>query len=384
MWLFVNIYKHHTISVMLNQQYSELALNERLAQKLKKGILLSSSLVLLSLAWLLLGHGLYDCTPYRLYVAGAFLAAGACLTVVAPCLFMMLIQLRRLSIGCYDLALSSESIVRKHYRGASLISREQWSPSHMTQVCISRSVLGREQTLVTRSGFFLSLFFKDEHYYTVYFVDAQHRTYWLLTSSDCEQIRHVYQGLKSLLPLLSSQDNLDTATHILRLTLRQSEEGGHHSEYGRATHLFFAGFMLTGFSLMSGVLAYHIYGNSTASGAWLRSTGTLQNQQVVTKVSDGKEVRQIHATVQYSRHKQVISKPMELSEGDLKEQGIELSDVPCELFVYWQKEHPEKLRTSPPHPTSRPFYFIFLSLVLFVSQVIPLRMLRPYPKEHWQ
>ncbi len=145
-------------------------------------------------------------------------------------------------------------------------------------------------------------------------------------------------------------------------------------------NLFFAGMALTFFSLMSGILAYNSYVNGEASGPWLRSTGTLQNQRVVTKVDDDEELREIHATVHYPRHKQMTTKQVELSEERVKELGIAQGDTPCMLAVYWQEEHPEKLRLSPPLPVSRPFYLALLSLALFTSQVIPLSMLRVYPK----
>lgn len=88
--------------------------------------------------------------------------------------------------------------------------------------------------------------------------------------------------------------------------------------------------------------------------------------------------------MQYPRYKHVVTKQLDLSENELKELGIGLGDAPCELAVYWQKEHPDKLRLSPPLPASRPIYFALLSLGLFVFQVIPLRLLRPHPKEKWQ
>ncbi len=173
---------------MFNQQYSEFTLNARLVHKLKKGILYSSSFSLLSLGWLLFGRGASTCSPYQVYAAGAFLLAGACLVAVAPYLFIMLIQMRRLSIGSYELSLSSVGIERIHRRGASMVSQEQWLVSDIQQVCISRSAVGREQALETCMRYFQALF-SDEHYYTVYLVDAHHQEHWLLTSSDGEEIR---------------------------------------------------------------------------------------------------------------------------------------------------------------------------------------------------
>lgn len=276
---------------MIDFQCSELVLNARLAKKLRNGIRLALALVLVSLLFLIFGQGLNTWRFYSYFAVPAFLAAGLCLTYASPCLWIMIIQWRRLSIGRYELSLSHEGIVRKHYRGASLMSQEQWSPSDITQVCISRSVLGREQTLVTFAWFLRALFFGDELYFSVYLVDRQHREHWLLTSTDSEQIRLVYQELSHWLPFASRQDYLDAATHVLRLSPRQSEEGSYHAEFGRAQHLFFAGFMLTGLSLGTGVFAYSCYRNSAASGAWLRSTGTMLNQRVETKVTDGEEIR---------------------------------------------------------------------------------------------
>lgn len=366
---------------MYHQNYGELPLNTRLAQKMKKHILLYSSLVLLSLAWLLLGHGLITCSPYQLYVVGTYYVAGICLVCTVPNIVIMLIHLRRISIGNYDLRLSNERIERIHHRGLTQISQKQWSINSIAQLCISRSTLGQEQALETGGGALLSLF-KDEHYYTVYLIDTHHQEHWLLTSSNREQMCKTYQDLKYLLPSICSHDFLDTSTHILHPPRWLSVYCKTYTKmYGRALRLYFAGFLLTGMSLMFGIFTYSTYVNGTASGVWIRGIGTLHSKKILTEEIDGKEVQQIHATVEYTSPKQVISKDVELSEDDLKELGIRLSDTPSELVIYWQKNHLEKLRLSPPYPTSTPYYLALLSLVLLLSQVIPLSKLKTYTSE---
>ena len=366
---------------MFNEKYKELTLNARLARKIKRGILLSSSLVLLALTWLLFGHGIWQAGSYQRVVVVAFFAAGTCLVFTVPCLLIMLIHLRRLSIGSYELSISAESITRIHYSKSIKVAQEQWPTSHIKQVCISRSTLAREQTLVTGAWLLLPLF-KDELYYTVYVVDAHQREHWLLTSSDCEPIHKVYQELRHLLPFINAQDYLDMPTHILSLPLWQSEFYGatYTRERGRATKLFAAGFILTGMSLMAGIFSYSTYVNG-ASGAWVCSTGTLLSLQELSIRTQGQDEHKIRAAVQYTRQGQLVSQTLELSRESLQKLGLSLSDTPRELHLYSRSGMPETLRLSLPEPTNSPYYFAILSLALLLSQIIPLRMLRPYPNE---